>query len=524
MKPSLIPFAALLCAPLFSTSAFADGTDNFESNSKNNANWGTDVVTGNGVMDDAGPRLNYKCASGTFEDQVDRPWIRTRLPYNADWDMQIDLYNTTSPVAPFQVSSAGITLESPLSGDTFLYHEFYNSALGAPPARTGFSAQMEVDDIDLGGGDSGGPQGHSGAVRLHWDASDQIVTAYYDVDPDDGYQWIELGSFGLDAAGGGTLANGDWGMAPTDQFFFSIYGYSSAMTVSVGQMEFNNFSETGGVAGGGGIRPAPTGSYSFPFPLGNHLLTRIASFTGNYQGNAPVVPQRSYNLDVAQDESGKVMGMGTVAGVQDSSGNSDLSMNLGRVRTVNGEPVAETKSSFKGTADGMEASFKSNGTYVAELVDVGAPYEGVAGTSSYSGKANGIPFSGKNEPFEFEAPPGAANNLKQAWSIELELEEKMLNGKPRIFASAVLTRPDGDVIVFPEKAVKFSQTKGYNLKFKKGTNVTANPDVIDAKSSVTFTGLDFEENGGVLEASAGTITYKFLGQSGTANVTDFLAP
>ncbi|MEK7952952.1 hypothetical protein [Luteolibacter soli] len=524
MKSSPVLLAALLCAPLLSTSAFANGDDNFEGNSKNNANWGTDVVTGNGAMDDAGSRLNYKCASGTLEDQVDRPWIRTRLPYNSDWDMQIDLYNTTSPVSPFQVNSMGITLESPLSSDTTLYHEFYNSALGAPPARTGFSAQMDVAGTHVGGGDSGGPQGNSGAVRLHWNASSQTVTAYYDIDPSDGYQWISLGSFGLGAAGGGTLANGDWGMASTDQFFFSIYGYSSAMSVAVGQMEFNNFSETGGVAGGGGTRPAPTGSFRFPFPLGNDLLTRIASFTGNYKGTSPVVPARSYDLDVAQDESGKVMGMGTVDGVQDSGGNSDLSMNLGRVRTVNGEPVAETKSSFKGTADGMEASFKSNGTYVAELVDVGAPYEGVTGTSSYSGKANGIPFSGQNEPFEFEAPPGTEDNLKQAWSIDLELEERTVNGKVSIFASAILTRPDGDVIVFPEKVVKFSQTKGYNLKFKKGTNVTANPDTIDAKSSVTFTGLDFEENGGVLEASAGTINYKFLGQSGTANVTDFLAP
>ncbi len=350
------------------------------------------------------------------------------------------------------------------------------------------------------------------------------MTAYYDTDPSDGFQWVDLGSFGLGAVGGGTLGNGDWGMAPTDQFFFSIYGYSALMSVSVGQMELNNFSETGGVASGGGTRPAPTGSFSFPFPLGNDLLTRIAALIGNYQGVSPVVPMRTYDIDVAQDESGKVMGMGTVSGVQDANGNGDLALNLGRVRTVNGEPVAEAKSSFKGTADGIDASFKASGSFPVELVDVGGTNDGLAGTWTYSGKANGIPFQGANEPLDFEIPAGSENNLQQDWSIDLELEERMVSGKPRIFASAVLTRPDGDVIVFPEKAVKFSQTKGYNLKFKKGTNTTANPDVIDVKSSVTFTGLDFEENGGVLEASAGTIIYKFLGQSGTANITDFVAP
>ena len=281
------------------------------------------------------------------------------------------------------------------------------------------------------------------------------------------------------------------------------------------------------------VQPDPTGSFPLAFPAGNETLTRILSLTGNYQGVSPVVPQRAYDIDVAQDESGKIMSMGTVAGVQDGSGNGDLALNLGQVRTVNGEPVAEVKSSFKGSADGMDASFKSSGSFPLEPSPVSnlartanaveAPLE-VAGTATYSGKANGIPFSGKNEPLQFEAPPGAGNNVKQDWSLQLEISNKIIQGKPSTVASASLVLPDGTTLQFPEKKVKYSATKGYNLAFKKGTNVTAVPNVVDAKTAVSLTGLVLELQGEDWVPTAGTITYSFLGQKGVEDLTDFLAP
>jgi hypothetical protein len=521
-------FLALLITP----AALADGSDDFNDNSKDPAKWGTDVVHGNGALSETANVLRYTCSSGTTEDSANRPWNSTRFPYNADWVVQVDCFNNSSPVAPLQVNSMGITLESPLSGDTYLYHEVYNSALGIGSIeRTGFETRMTVNGVSGGGEDSGGMTFTTGAVRLSWNGSTHVLTCFYDSDPSDGYQWNYLSSFGL--AGSGGTYNANWGMAPTDQFFLSVYGYSSAMSVPAGQMHLDNFSETGGVASGGGTRPEPTGSFPFVFPAGNDLLTRILSLTGNYQGTSPVVPQRDYAFDVAQDESGKIMGMGTVSGVQDSSGNADLALNLGQVRTVNEEPVAELKSSFKGSADGMDATFKSTGTFPLDLVEVAnAPLAagavevplGVSGNATYSGKANGIPFSGKNEPLEFEAPPGAGNNVKQDWSLQLEITPRTIQGKERVVASATLVLPDGSTIEFPEKPVKYSATKGYNIAFKRGTNVTVVPNAVDSKSSVSLKGLVFEKQGDDWLPTGGTITYAFLGQKGVEDLTGFLAP
>lgn len=525
-------FAGASCLSLLAPTAFADGSDDFNDNSKDPAKWGPDVVTGGGMLDETAGVLRYTSPSGPAERNVSRPWNATRFPYDTDWEVRVDCFNNSAPVGPLQVNSMGITLESPLSGNTYIYHELYNSALGGGgPASKGFNADMTVGGADAGGEDTGGVTLTTGALRLSWNGTTHVLTCYYDIDPSDGYQWNQLSSFGLAGAGG--THNANWGMSPADRFFISVYGYSAAMSVPAGQMHLDNFSETGGVASGGGTRPEPTGSFPLVFPAGNSLLTRILSLTGNYQGTSPVVPQRSYNLDVAQDESGKIMGMGTVSGVQDSTGDSDLALNLGQVRTVNGEPVAEVKSIFNGSADGMDASFKSSGVFPLDPVAAGsvpvtagalsAPVE-VAGTATYSGKAGGIPFSGKNEPLAFEVPPGAADNVRQDWSLQLDISRKVLNGKERTVASAVLALPDGTTIEFPERQVKYSTTKGYNIAFKKGTNVTVVPNVIDAKAAITLKGLLFEKQGDDWVPTAGTITYGFLGQKGVEELTDFLAP
>ncbi len=516
----------LLIAPV----ARADGSDDFNDNSKDPAKWGADSVNGNGVLSETAGVLRYTCSSGTTEDSVERLW-KGRFPYNTDWAVQVDFHNSTTVVGPLQVNALGITLGSPTSGNTYLFHEFYNSASGGGPARTGIYANMGVNGTSVGGEDTGGVAFTTGALRMSYNGTSHVLTCFYDEDPSDGYQWLYLSSFGL--AGSGGTYNGNWGMGPSDKFFLSVFGYSVAMSVPAGQMHLDNFSETGGVASSGGTPPAPTGSFPFAFPSNNELLTRILSLTGNYQGVSPIVPQRAYNFDVAQDESGKIMSMGTVSGVQDGSGNGDLAQNLGQVRTVNGEPVAEVKSSFSGSADGMDASFKSSGAFpldpspVSNLARtanaVAAPLE-VAGTATYSGKANGIPFSGKNEPLQFEAPPGSENNVKQDWSLQLDISNKVIQGKPSTVASATLVLPDGTTIQFPEKKVKYSVTKGYSLAFKKGTNVTVVPNVVDAKTAVSLTGLVLVQQGADWIPTAGTITYSFLGQKGVEDLTDFLAP
>jgi hypothetical protein len=518
MKSLLIPWAALLCGPLLSPSAWADGADNFDGNSKNPLNWGTDDVSGNGSMNDAGPQLGYSCSSGTLQDQVDRPWVRTGFPYNANWEMQIETFNGSFTSGLLQVNSMGITILSPLSGSNFVYHEIYNSF-----GNVGANARMYVNDVSVGGNDSSSLGINFAALRLRWDSVTKVLTCDYDTNPTDGFQWIELASFGL-AGSGGASADADWGMADSDQFFMSIYGYSAFMPVPAGQMTFDNFSETGGVTPSGGPRPEPTGSFPFVFPTGNDLITRIISLTGNYQGISPTTAQRAYSIDVAQDESGKIAAMGTIEGIEDKTGSSQLTANVGSVKTVDAEPVATLKVGFQGALDDTDVTYKASATIPAELVDLGGGEMGVMGSGSYKAKLGGVPFAGSNVPVDLVAPPGSEDNLKEEWSLQLDLAAKIVKGKERIVASAILVRPDGDVIEFPEKAVKYSQATGYKLSFKKGTNTTANPDVIDAKTTILLTGLKFVKVGDAWEPEAGTITYQFLGQKGVENLMEFVAP
>lgn len=520
--PPLPRRAIALCLLLVPAVLLGDGADDFNDNSKDTSKWGPNDFEGNGVLAEAGQKLRYTCGTGTVEDDAEWPWNATRFPYNADWEMQIDCHNSTSPVAPAQVNSMGITLESPLAANTSVYHELYNSALGIGTSeRTGFNSEMTVGGVNAGGEDSGELFITDGAIRLRWNSTTKVLTCEHDNNPADGYQWIVLSTFGLDGAGG--THNADWGMADTDQFFMTVYGYSALMSVPAGQMTLDNFSETGGVASGGGVRPEPVGDFVFIANTGDPFITRIASIIGSFQGVTPTATARNFDVDVAQDESGKLMVMGTVDGIANPDGTPDVGGSVGAVKTVNDEPVAEIKGKFNGLRDGDSASVSGTLSGPVEVDDSGA-VPTIGGTGSYKSKVAGVPFSGKNVPVQIEAPEGTDQGLKQDWSLQLVLAAKTIGGKEKIVASATLVLPNGDTIVYPEKAVKYSQTSGYKLTFKKGTNTTANPDRIDAKSTILLTGLKFVKVGDAWKPDAGTITYQFLGQKGVENLMDFVAP
>ena len=513
--------ASLLCLPFLSTSAFADGADNFNDNSPDAAKWGSDEVSGNGVLTETSQRLQYTCPSGTFEDQSERPWELTRFSFNADWDMQIDTFNGTNPSVFGQVNSMGITILSPLSGGDYLYLELYRNSFGGS-FGTGVNVDLVDDDNSVGGDDSGDLPINLAALRLQWNSATKVLSCYYDTDPADGYQWIMLASFGL-AGSGGNTADADWGLATGDQFFASVFGYSAGMTVAAGEMYLDNFTETGGVEPGGGSRPKPTGRFPFSFPTGNALLTRILSLTGNYRGVTPAA-QRNYNIDIAQDESGKLVAMGTMDGVKDADGDRRITESIGQITTVNGKPTAELTGSFNGTRDGDVVKVNATATVPVEVVDIGGGIQGVAGIASYDGKLAGVPISGDNLPVEMEAPPGAVDNLKADWSFKLVLTPKMVDGIERILASATLVLPNGDTIRFPERTVRYSQKRGYKINFRNGTNVSVTPHATDTNSAVLLRHLKFERQDGEWTPKAGKIVYELLGQRGTADLLEFVTP
>src|SRR5437867_695504 len=227
--------------------------------------------------------------------------------------MQIDTFNSTVPSTLVQVNSFGVQIFSPLTSGTGLFAELYASALGGPPARNGFFSSLDTAGIRVAAADSGGLVVTNGAVRMAFTSTSKVITLFYDLDVSDGYQWIEYDSFGI-AGAGGANGNADWGLADNQQISAFVYGYSQGMTVTTGQMFGDNFMETGGVTPIGGPPTIPNGGFQFAFPTNNPLLAAIVDVTGNFNGVTPT-DHRNYNVDVAQDEQGKLSAMGTSDGI-----------------------------------------------------------------------------------------------------------------------------------------------------------------------------------------------------------------
>lgn len=521
----LITVISLLCWPFVSGSAFSENADNFNDNSKDTSKWGTDDVTGNGAMNETSQRLQYTCASVGPDNHIDRPWILTRFPYNADWEIQFETYIGTNPTIAGQVCSMGITILSPLSGGDYLYHELYRVSHGAT-GGTGVNADITNDDVSVAGEDSGDLGLDRVALLVRFDSGKKVLECLYDTNPADGFQWIPLASMGV-AGAGGTSGNTAWGMDAKDQFFVSVYGYSSLMKVKAGEMYLDNFSERGGVTPDQVERPKPTGKFPLAFPKNNPLLTKILSLTGNYRGTFPSDRPRDFDVDVAQDESGKLAVMGTVDGIKDAEGNRELAGSVGEIRTVNGTPTLKVGGPFDGILDGKQAEGDVHATVPVEVVDIGGGIQGITGTASAEGTIGKMPVSVDRFPVELETPPQILKNLNADWSFKLTLKSASggKGGKSkRILGSAVLVLPNGDTIKFPAKAVKYSKKLGFSIKFTKGTNTSTTPNTTDTKSSVVLSKLNFEKKGGKWKLKSGKIRYEFLGQKGDENLKHFLKP
>ena len=283
----------------------------------------------------------------------------------------------------------------------------------------------------------------------------------------------------------------------------------------------------------GGATPVidPTGAFGFAFPTNNTLLTAITDLSGTYTGTTVYTKHpRQYNVTVAQDESGKLSGMGTVDGIipkGGSPGNATIDTGIiGAVTTVTNQPSAQLKGKFEGTIDGADTTASGSGKGPVAVSDIGGGTNGVTGTASIQADIGGVPYSIKNMLLELPVSPDAASHIHKSWNIALNITSTTpASGKPYIAASAILTLPNGEQISFPPKKTKYS-AKGYSLSFKGGTNMTIVPNAVDKKTKVSIKGMTLNQSSRspTYEPTGGTMSYQFLGQKGTANLMDFLGP
>jgi hypothetical protein len=133
-----------------------------------------------------------------------------------------------------------------------------------------------------------------------------------------------------------------------------------------------------------------------------------------------------------------------------------------------------------------------------------------------------VPYSIKNASLALPVSPTAASHIHKSWSIALTITNTAPAGaKSSIMTSATLILPNGDHVSFPAKKTKYSAA-GYKLSFKSGMNTTIQPNAVDKKSKVSITGMTLTKTGSVWHPTAGTISYQFLGQKGTADLMAFV--
>jgi len=217
--------------------------DNFDDNSKDSEKWGPDV------SDDS--RANFAETDRTLEytgrgDHLDRPWIASFMPYNAVWEVQVDIANlAVSPYSSAQRSSLGLAVyQSDDHGNTIRY-ELYSDFHQVP--YRGFHVDIREDGYPHVAADDEIPDLSAGALRVAFDSTLQLLNLSYDEDTSDGYAWVPFVSISV-GTGPSADKNVDWEMTDTDTFSLSLYGSSSSETVASGELRADNFLTIGGFA------------------------------------------------------------------------------------------------------------------------------------------------------------------------------------------------------------------------------------------------------------------------------------
>ncbi len=250
MTPTLSLRRLILLASLslaIPVHAQLSGIDDFNDNAKDPAKWGTDVISGGATFLETNGRLEYRVATpDAFGDDVERPWVLNTARVTEAFDVILDVFNNASPTGTSYVSVA-LELKNLENEEDTLYLELFRG--GPSTDGTGFltvlssaAAEGEVLPLTL---PTNHPTVTTGCVRLNYNPSTQIFTAFYDTDGSgNGYQWQVYGSFGVGASGGGSTRNSPWQLTQNLGFQIGVAAYSSGQVVGSGSVYADNFAAT----------------------------------------------------------------------------------------------------------------------------------------------------------------------------------------------------------------------------------------------------------------------------------------
>lgn len=298
----------------------------------------------------------------------------------------------------------------------------------------------------------------------------------------------------------------------------------------------------------------PVGSFVFSSPeapdVAPYPITEMAYLEGSYVDTGSYL---NVTVDLAMDESGKVLAMGLLPGFRDKkdvkAGMTEDSQNVRTlyVRTINGEPVLTGNAAAAGEYDddGVTTTEDSTtkGTGQADIFLGSFPpvedpnFDVVPVMSSYKGKIESDKSKEKPSMSFLYLDPNQVRNLTlKGWGMTLTITEKLdSRNKPYPVASLSLIKPDGNTEVrFPERRLRdYSDRFGYSMQFSSGALFKDSQPVLDSRgkpvkdktTTVKFSNLLFKKNSDddfvFFEPAAGVIDYAFFGQKGYGHAFNF---
>jgi hypothetical protein len=209
-----------------------NGRDDFNDNSKDPARWGVDYAPGAGLLTEINGRLEFTTSGApTTFDVAARPWILNFGSYTQNWEARVDV--SVPPLALREVRfGLWIGPGTNLTGNSFRLdlvqsdnQRYFACNLGANGDKIGVADHATTST--------------SAAVRIVFDASTTVLSAFYDEDGVNcGYTWTFLGSTNVPAA---------WSMTTTDVFGIWVYGYAESGSVASTNNVFgDNFAASSG--------------------------------------------------------------------------------------------------------------------------------------------------------------------------------------------------------------------------------------------------------------------------------------
>lgn len=221
--------------------------DDFNDNTRDATKWGgIDYLTGNGVLAETNQRLEYVVSSPDLVagDEAARPWVLQQPRTDNDFEVILEVVNSTTPPSLDRVASFGFEIFNASNLDEYVYVELYASRLDFPALRRGFKADVAINGEELLAhsslGDSGDLKVTSGSVRLLFNARSKVFSTFYDFGKTNRYVWHPFASFGI-AGQNGATTNLNWNLAGGAEFQIALYGFSQGMVVAGGTLFGDNF-------------------------------------------------------------------------------------------------------------------------------------------------------------------------------------------------------------------------------------------------------------------------------------------